>query len=133
MENNENPVYKNKDYGQSRELFYYYNDGGNYDRKVGFHPSQDRVILQQAWDLFQERIEDARKMVLAGKKSPIVYFMEKNLLDPMNLSMMAGISIWKVKWHFKPGVFKRLNDKTLDKYAKAFNITPEQLRNIEMQ
>jgi len=130
MEENQNPVYKDKAYGQHRELSYSYQDGGNYEKTVGFHGEADRVILQQAWDLFNERIEDARQRVLAGKVSPVVFYMEKNLLDPLNLSMMARISLWRVKWHFKPGVFKRLNDKTLQKYATAFNITVDQLKNV---
>jgi hypothetical protein len=57
--------------------------------------------------------------------------MEKNLLDPMNLAMMAGIAIWRVKRHFKPRVFQKLNEKTLQKYATAFNITIEQLKKVE--
>ena len=131
MEENNNPVYKDKTYGQYRELSYSYQDGGIFEKTVGFHGEADRLILQQAWDMFQERIEDARQRVLAGKVSPVVYYMEKNLLDPLNLSMMAGISIWRVKWHFRPNVFKRLKDKTLQKYAEAFNITIDQLRNID--
>ncbi|NCA76449.1 MAG: hypothetical protein EOM90_08940 [Alphaproteobacteria bacterium] len=131
MEENQNPVYKNKDYGQSRELLYSYENDGQYKKTVGFHGEPDRIILQQAWDLFGERIEDARKRVKAGKVSPVVYYMEKNLLDPMNLGMIAGISLWRVKWHFRPVVFNRLQEKTLQKYAKAFNITIDQLKNIE--
>ncbi len=131
MEENLNPVYKNKAYGQYRELSYSYQDGGKFEKTVGFHGEADRLILQQAWDLFQERIEDARQRVLSGKASPVVYYMEKNLLDPLNLSMMAGISLWRVKWHFKPGVFNRLKNKTLLKYAEAFNITIDQLRKVD--
>jgi hypothetical protein len=131
MEENSNPVYKDKAYGQYRELSYSYQDDGTFEKTVGFHGDEDRLILQQAWDLFGERIEDARQRVIAGKVSPVVYYMEKNLLDPLNLSMMAGISLWRVKWHFKPGVFKRLNDKTLQKYAIAFNITIDQLRKVD--
>jgi hypothetical protein len=131
METDPHTGYKNKDYGQSKELFYYYQDGGVYDKKVGFHPDTDRVILQQAWDLFHERIEAARKRVLAGEISPIAYYMEKNLLDPLNLSMVAGISIWRVKRHFKPGRFLKLKEKTLKKYATAFNISIEQLKKVE--
>lgn len=131
MENNKNPGFKNQDFGQSKELFYYYQEGGVYDKKVGFHPESDAIILQQAWDLFHERIEEARKKVLSGETSPVVYYMEKNLLDPLNLSMMAGIGIWRVKRHFKPRVFKRLNEKTLKKYATAFNISVEQLMKVE--
>jgi hypothetical protein len=132
MEENQNPVYKNKEYGKYREMLYSYSqDSGSFEKNVGFHGEPDRVILQQAWDLFAERIEEARQKVLAGKASPVVYYMEKNLLDPMNLSMMAGIAIWRVKWHFKPSVFRRLSERTLLKYAGAFNITVDQLKKVE--
>jgi len=130
MEENNNPVYKDERYGQYRELLYYYNDEGKFEKKVGFHGEPDRVILQQAWDLFAERIEEARQKVLAGKASPIAYYMEKTLLDPMNLGLSAGISLWRVKLHLKPGPFKRLGEKTLRKYAEAFNITIEELKNV---
>jgi hypothetical protein len=131
MDEKQNPVYKNKDYGQFREMLYSYQDGGNFEKNVGYHGESDRLILQQAWDLFHERIEDARQRVLNGKASPVVYYMEKNLLDPLNLSMMAGISLWRVKWHLRPAVFRRLKEKTLQKYADAFNISIEQLRKVE--
>jgi hypothetical protein len=131
MEDPTNPVYKDERYGQSRELLYTYDKDGHYQRTVGYHNESERVILQQAWDHFNERIEEARQRVLAGKASPIVYYMEKNLADPLNLSMMAGISLWRVKWHLKPGVFKRLKEKTLKKYADAFGISVEQLKKVE--
>jgi hypothetical protein len=47
------------------------------------------------------------------------------------LSMMAGISLWRVKRHLKPRVFKRLSEKTLQKYAEAFNISIEELKNVK--
>jgi hypothetical protein len=131
MEESQNPVYKNKDYGKYREMLYSSYKEGKFEKEVGFHGEADRVILEQAWDLFKERIEDARQRVLAGKASPVVYYMEKNLLDPLGLSMMAGISLLRVKWHFRPNAFKRLSDNTLGKYAKAFNISIEQLKKVE--
>lgn len=131
MADESNPVYKDPRYGQSRELFYSYNQDGTFEKKVGYHGETTRLILQQAWDLFNDRIEEARQKVKAGKVSPIVYYMEKILADPLNLSMMAGISLWKVKLHCRPAFFKRLSDKTLQKYAEAFNITVEQLKNVE--
>jgi hypothetical protein len=131
MEETLNPVYKDDRYGKSRELSYHYHEGGNYEKKVGFHPEQDRVILQQAWDLFNERIEEARQKVLRGEVSPVVYYMEKTLLDPLSLSMMSGIGLWRVKRHFKPRIFNKLNEKTLKKYAEAFNITLDQLKNVK--
>jgi hypothetical protein len=124
-------IYKDKRYGQYRELFYNYDNTGQFEKTVGFHGETDRVSLQQAWDLFHDRIEEARVKVLEGKASPIVYYMEKILADPLNLSMMAGISLWRVKRHFKPRVFNRLSEKTLRKYAEAFNVSIEELKNVK--
>lgn len=131
MERESNPVYKDDRYGQSRELLYSYGQDGQFEKTVGFHGEPDRVILQQAWDFFNERIEEARQKVLAGKASPVVYFMEKILTDPMNLSMMAGIPIWKVKLHFKPWFFNRMGEKNLGKYAEAFNVSVAELKNVK--
>src|SRR5271157_628089 len=131
MEQESNPVYKNQAYGQFRELFYSFGESGSFEKRVGYHGESDRVTLQQAWDLFNDRIEEARQKVKAGLASPILYYMEKTLVTPMDLSMHAGIMVWRVKRHLKPKVFNRLSEKTLKKYTEAFNITLEQLKNID--
>jgi len=126
-----NIIYKNKSHGQYRELLYSYDEKGNFEQNVKFHDEPERVVLEQAWDFFNERAEEAKQKVKAGKVSPIVYYMEKILADPLGLSMMAGISLWKVKMHFRPYFFNRLSEKTLAKYAEAFNISVEQLKSME--
>jgi len=131
MEEESNPVYKNQAYGQYRELLYSEYADGKFEKSVAYHGESDRVTLQQAWDLFNDRIEAARQKVKAGKASPILYYMEKTLVTPMDLSMHAGIMVWRVKRHLKPAVFKRLGEKTLQKYAAAFNITTDQLKNVD--
>ncbi len=131
MDENTGQIYKDPRYGKSRELLYNFDENGNYDKKVQFHGESVRVIAQQAWDLFNDRIETARQKVLAGKASPIVYYMERDLADPLTLSSMAGISLWRVKLHFRPGVFKRLSEKNLRKYADAFKISIEQLKTVK--
>ena len=131
MEEESNPVYKNQAYGQFRELFYSYGTDGKFEKSVGFHGESDRLPLQQAWDMVDERIEAARQKVKAGEASPILYYMEKLLVTPMDLSMHAGIMVWRVKRHLKPRVFNRLSEKTLKKYAEAFNINLDQLKNID--
>ena len=82
MEENPNPVYKDERHGKSREMLYFYDEGGNFEKKVGYHGEPERVILQQAWDMFNNRIEEARQKVLAGKASPVMYYMEKIITDP---------------------------------------------------
>jgi len=132
MENKSNPVYKDQRFGQYREMLYDYDQDGKFVKNVGYHAEPDRVSLQQTWDFFNERIEEARQKVLAGLTSPITFYMEKNLVTPLDLSMHAGIGVWRVKRHLKPRVFAKLSEKTLKKYAEAFNITVEQLKNIEL-
>jgi hypothetical protein len=39
--------------------------------------------------------------------------------------------IWRVKRHRKPSVFKRLSNKVLSKYAEAFEISIEELKNFK--
>lgn len=123
--------FKDPEHGHHRELFYSFDEKGNYEKTVRYHDDSDRVFIEQFWDIQLERIEEARLKVLAGKISPVYYYMEKNLLDPLSLSLQAGISLWRVKRHFKPGVFRRLKNDTLQKYSEAFNITTDQLINVK--
>ncbi len=123
--------YKDPEHGHSKELFYSYDKDGKYNKRVRFHDDSNRVFIEQFWDIQHARIEEARQKVLSGKKSPVYYYMEKNLLDPMNLGLQAKISRWRVKRHLKPRVFKRLNEETLTKYAEIFSIMVEQLKTIE--
>jgi len=131
MEEDLSKGYKNKKFGHYREMLYSGYSDGKYEKEVGYHNETDRTTLEQAWDLFNDRIEDARKKVLAGEASPILYHMEKMLVTPMDLSMHAGIMVWRVKRHLKPKKFNKLSEKTLKKYADAFNISIDQLKKVE--
>ena len=122
--------YKNPDHGHYRELFYSIDKEGNYKQHVRYHDDSDKIFIEQFWDVQKNRIEQARKEVDSGKKSPIYFYMEKNLMDPATLSSQVSISLWRVKRHFKPGIFKRLNEKTLARYAAEFNISVEELKKI---
>lgn len=87
--------------------------------------------LDAAWSEIDRRIEDARKQVEEGKKSPILFFMELSLMDFPTLSGYTGFWKLTIKRHFKPSVFKKLSQKKLDTYAKAFKITVDQLVNFD--
>ena len=103
----------------------------NLKKQSGSMESRSVFLFNRRGISLIQRIKEARLKVLAGKVSPVVYYMEKILADPMNLSMMAGIPIWTVKLHFKPWFFKRMGEKNMKKYAEAFNITVEQIKNVE--
>jgi hypothetical protein len=52
-------------------------------------------------------------------------------MDLTTLAGYVGIWKWKVKRHFKPNVFNKLNNKILSKYAEVFDITIDQLKNFK--
>lgn len=114
-----------------KELCYATDEDGNYTtvNSTGWDPKT--IALNNAIEEIKERVENTRQKVLANQTSPIEYYMELNKMDPSILSSYVGFWTWKVKRHFKPSVFQKLNTKTLEKYAEVFEITMEELKNIK--
>ncbi len=118
--------------GKFREPVYSLDKDGNYTtvRSVGWDPKN--AVMQEAWDNVNEKIEQTKKDVLAGKLSPIAYYIEKNIMDVGLVAQYMGMWKWTVKKHLKPRNFAKLNDDILQKYAKVFNISKEELVDIEL-
>ena len=118
--------------GKFREPVYSLDENGNYTtvRSVGWDPKN--AVMQQAWDNINEKVEEIRFKVINGKLSPIAYYMEKNIMDIGLLSKYMGIWRWTVKKHLKPKHFNKLSAQLISQYADIFNISPEQLTDIEV-
>ncbi|MFL9844666.1 hypothetical protein [Flavobacterium rhizosphaerae] len=114
-----------------KELCYATDDGGNYTTALSSGWEPKTIALNNALEDIKERTEAARQQVIAGQASPVLYFMELNKMDVGILSSYAGIWKWRVKRHFKPGVFAGLSQKTLQKYADVFSITVNELKNFK--
>lgn len=117
--------------GKFREPVYSLDKDGNYTtvKSVGWDPKNE--VMQEAWDVVNEKTEEVKQKVISGELSPIAYYLEKNLMDVSLLANYMGLWKWTVKKHLKPKKFKNLNDEVLNKYAKVFDITKEKLINIE--
>jgi len=114
-----------------RELCYAVDEDGKYTtaNSSGWEPKT--VALNNAIEEINERIEDAKNRVQKGETSPIEYYMELHKMDVGILASYVGHWQWRVKRHFKLAVFKKLNNKTLQKYADVFEISIDKLKNIE--
>jgi len=114
-----------------KELCYAVDDKGNYvtAKSSGWDPKT--IALDNAIQDINERVEKAKQKVLNNESSPIEYYMELHKMDISILSSYVGIWKWRVKRHFKPSVFKKLNDKILSKYAEVFEISVNELRQIK--
>lgn len=112
------------------ELYYAVDEDGNYTTVASSGWEAKTLALNESLKLIEERISAAKNDVLAGKTSPIAYYMELNRMDLPLLASYAGIHRWFVKRHFNPRRFQKLKEKTLAKYAAVFNVTTEQLKTF---
>lgn len=108
--------------GKTREIQYAIDKDGHYKqvKSVGWEPKN--IVMQQAWDEVNESTSSALKQVINGEKSPIFYFMHKNIMDIKILSEYTGFFKWTIKKHLNPKTFKQLSDKKLQKYVEAFRL-----------
>jgi hypothetical protein len=130
MSNEENK--EEQFYNYNRELFYTFDKEKGYTRTVSYQNPSNQTIIKQSWDAAEDRLEEVRAKVLAGKVSPIAYYMEKVLMEVPMLAAYMEIPKWRVKWHLRPGAFKRLSPAMLQKYASVLEITPGELTNIDL-
>ena len=113
------------------EVVYIKNKDGGYETALSSGWNVKNEALDNAWDDIKDRIEFAKNEVRSGRKSPLLYYMEKHLMDYSILA--AYVKMWKfrVKRHMNPSVFSRLSDKTIKRYASVFEISSEELINFK--
>ncbi|HEX6889835.1 MAG TPA: hypothetical protein VF141_04065 [Chryseolinea sp.] len=122
---------ENLNEGKLAKLYYATDEKGHYVKvnSIGWEP--ETVAMQQAWDVVNSEVEDAREKVLNGKASPLLYHLKKNIMTPSLVASYVGTLSLVVKLHCRPFFFKRLSKKTLEKYAYTFRITVFEFTDIE--
>jgi len=130
MKKEDVPQYDNNLLNGIREIQYAVDEHGNYTevKSPGWEPKN--IALKQALFLIDEMIEDARKQVLNGKKSPVFFYMHLKQMDLNILKEESGFPKFILKRHFKPKIFKKLSEKTLKKYADIFGISTTKLQTV---
>jgi len=117
--------------GKFKVIKYAVDKNGKYTtvRSVGWEP--ENVALEQAWDVVNREVEEAKKKVQSGERSPLAYYMAKNMMDAKLLSRYTGFSSRKIKDHLKPEIFKTLGNDVIQKYADVFNIQAENVVKLD--
>ncbi|RKS96888.1 hypothetical protein [Chryseobacterium defluvii] len=113
------------------EVLYVTDENDNYTTANSIGWEAKKAALEESMELIHERIEEARQAVANNKVSPIIYFMELNKMDLSVLSAYVGMWQWRVKRHTKPKIFKTLSENVLKKYADAFGISVDELKNFD--
>lgn len=120
-----------KQKAELRKILYVTNDDGSYTtvNSEGWEVEDTATFL--AWETVEEHLKSLKQKVIANELSPIPYFMQKSLFELDVLAKYMGKWKWQIKRHFKPEVFKKLNTKTLKKYAQVFDIDFEELTEFK--
>lgn len=116
-----------------KELVYATDEKGNYTTALSTGWEPKTIALSNSIEEISERIAIAKELVDKNEASPIYYLMEVNRMDIAILASYIGMWQWRVKRHFKPSNFNKLNDKILQKYAATFNVTVNELKNFKTQ
>lgn len=114
----------------TKEVCYATDEDGRYTTALSNGWDVKSTALDTAWQDVEERIAAAKQKVLNKEASPILFFMEKALMDTEILAGYTGFWQWQIKRHIKPNVFNSLSEKKLQKYAEAFNISIADLKTM---
>ena len=115
----------------TNEICYATDAPGKYTTQLSNGWDVKSTALDTAWDAVEERIATAKQKVLNKEASPLLYFMEKGLMDVQILAGYTGFWQWQVKRHLKSAVFNSLSEKKLQKYADVFNVTIADLKTMK--
>ena len=116
----------------TKEVCYATDESGKYTTQLSQGWDVKINALDVTWSDIQQKINAARERVLHNEVSPILFFMEKNVMNIGILSSYTGFFKWQIKRHLKPAVFKKLSHKKLNKYAEVFNITIDELKTLNV-
>ncbi len=116
----------------TKEVCYATDDSGKYVTELSKGWDVKITALDVAWGDIENRVAAARQKVLNDEASPLLFFMERGLMDTGLLAGYTGFWKWEVKRHLKPDVFKNLPDKKLQRYAEVFNVSLDDLKNMNV-
>ena len=116
----------------TKEVCYATDESGKYTTQLSKGWDVKITALDAAWGDIATRIEQAKQKVLNNEASPILFFMEKALMDLSILADYTGFWKWQIKRHLKPKVFKTLSDKKLQRYADVFNVSIANLKSMKV-
>ena len=116
----------------TKEVCYATDGSGKYVQELSKGWDVKITALDVAWKEIEDRVEAARQKVLNNEASPLLFFMERRLMDIGIVSAYTGFWKWQIKNHLKPPGFNKLSEKKLQRYAEAFNVSVENLKTMNV-
>lgn len=125
------PQENNSTLNGQKKVMYGTNESGNFQR-INYASSVEEFATITAVEEYKELEKECLEDIKNDISSPIKYFMYKNRMDLPTLTSIVEMFSFRVKRHLKMKHFKKLNDKILQKYADAFAIEIEELKDFKI-
>jgi len=116
----------------TKEVVYATDETGKYVVQLSKGWDVKIKALDVTWQDIETRVAKAKERVLAKEASPLLFFMERGIMTISILAGYTGFWKWQVKRHLKPSVFEKLSSKKLQRYADVFNVSIEDLQNMNV-
>ena len=123
------PQESNATLNGQQKVMYAPNNSGQFER-FNYGSNVEEYATKLAVEEYEILMEESLSRIKQNISSPIEYFMYKNRMDLPTLASVVDMFAFRVKRHLKADIFKSLNDKMLNRYAIAFNITLEDLKGF---
>ncbi len=117
--------------GYGTKAMYAVDENGQYTRTPTSGWEVEETVLRDVVDDFAKQAEEAKSRVIKGETAPIEYYMNKYFMDLPALAAGMGLAKWRIKRHFNPKVFNKLDNKMLQRYADFFNLDVDHLKNFQ--
>ena len=115
-----------------KKVMYGTDKNGNFQR-INYSSGVEEFATITAVLEYKELEKECLEEIKNNKSSPIKYFMYKNRMDIQTLCGAVNMFSFRVKRHLKMKHFKKLNDKIIKKYADAFDIGIEVLKDFKYE
>jgi hypothetical protein len=116
----------------TREVCYATDGSGKYVTTLSKGWEVKATALDTAWQDIEKRMAAAKQKVLNNEASPLLFFMERALMDIDILAGYTGFWKWQIRLHLTPSGFKGLSEKKIGKYASVFEVTIEELKSMNV-
>ncbi len=117
-------------YGGLRKLLYAVDERGQYTGVPSSGWEVESFSTELAVAELERQREQALRRALAGETSALEYHMFARRMDFDTLASVSGVWRWRLRRHLRPGVFARLPDRLLRRYADAMGIAVVELRAL---
>lgn len=114
----------------TNEVCYAVDASGKYVKELSRGWDVKIKALDVAWDDIAIRMTAAKEKVIKREASPLLFFMERALMDVAILAGYTGFWKFEIKRHLRPEVFERLSDAKLKRYATVFNVSIQNLKSM---